>query len=798
MPAELTALYEIVTPVAATNLGDNPSVETDLNRWTAVGTAATVARDNTEARFGRYSVKVVSGTDVLSGGFYYTAAAGISVSSSTAMAVSFYVKNTARSMRISVRDQAGVELAVKTVTASAKWKLVTLAFTTGGSSTTVHFRFTNDNDATTHDFFVDAVLPELGAATTYVDGDQPDCFWDGVEHASTSQREAFGQGGLPTTLDSLGITVEGTTGLGMPALVLNRQDLGQLPGSVLEDVKVRERVATLVLNASGSTLTNLHKLRADLIDAIKPDRTAAPVQFRITYKGTDEEVHAHFAYEDGLGGGRREGFFETFGMRLLATNPFWFEDLQEISKPGFTQDLTKDRVLRRRRGEWGFPTTGANGNVLAIAEAPDGTVYFGGVFTDFAGVANTTRLAQLKGGVITALDGGVDNGEVRALAVAPDGTLYIGGTSTAVNSGTTVNRFWKYDPATDTFSALGGTPGVDGAVNGISIGLDGSVYPVGEFADEGTRITKWDGSVFSDPFGAGANATLRAVVTDAIGNLFIGGDQTSLAGVTSNRIHKWDVAAAVATAVGGNGQLNALCRALAIAKDGLLFAGGDFTTASGNTVNRIAQFGGADWLAMESGVDNLVYSLAMIDDFLWLGGTFLNTAATPALSMPRLGFWNGTTFVRSDVDLPGSPIVHAIAGAKKDVHIGHTTTGTIKVGKLTAVSNTGTASAYPIAVFTGPGTLKWLENFSTGDRLYFDLQAQAGEEITIDFRTGVKKITSNWRPAPLLPLRASDFGSWRLLPGSNDVVAYITGSTGATEIHFRWQLVHWSRDGGSP
>ena len=801
MTASLTKLYEIVTPLATTNLGDNPSLETDANRWTAVGTAAAVARDNTQARFGRYSIKITSGTDVLSGGYYYTAAAGITVAASTAHAVSFYVFNATRAMRLSARDQAGTELAVTpTIAASANWKRVELAFTTGGGSTTAHFRFTNDNDGTTHDFYVDAVLVEVQAlSTTYVDGDQPGCFWDGVEHASTSQRELTGPGGLSQAFDDLGIRVELATGMSMPPLNVNRQSLSRIPGSVFEDVKVMERTANLVLNASGTSLTNLHKLKRDLFDTIRPDRVRSDIPFRLTYKGADEEVSADFIYEDGFGGGRRNGFFETMAARLIAPDPYWYEDRQEISKPGFTQNITRNRVLRRRQGLWGFPTANGadSGAVLAIASAPDGRVYFGGSFTTFNSVTNSSRAAALITGVINALDGGIDNGQVNAIAVAPDGTVYLGGTFTAVNTGTTVNRIVKYTPSTDSFATMGVTPGVNGTVHAIAIGLDGSVYIAGEFTDEGTRITKWDGSVFSDPFGTGSASPIRALAIAPDGDLFVGGDFTSINAVTANRIAEWDVSSSVFSAVGGNGQLNAECRALAFGTDGKLYVGGDFTTASGNTVNRIAIWGGSDWLAMESGVDNDVHSLAWIGEFLWLGGIFLNTSATNAISLPRLGIWTGSAFVRSDVALPGTPIVSAIAGQDEDVYIGYDVAGAAAIGVQTTVTNNGSAAAYPIIVFTGPGILKWIENYSDRRRLYFDLEAQAGEEITISFSPFDKTVTSNWREAALQPLPGSDLATFRLLPGTNEITAFITGSTGATEIHVRWQIVHWSRDGGS-
>ena len=87
------ALFKIVTPEATTNLGANPSLETNTTRWSAVGSGASIARNNTQARFGRYSLAVTTGTSALGGAYYYTAGAGISVSASTSYTASLYIYN---------------------------------------------------------------------------------------------------------------------------------------------------------------------------------------------------------------------------------------------------------------------------------------------------------------------------------------------------------------------------------------------------------------------------------------------------------------------------------------------------------------------------------------------------------------------------------------------------------------------------------------------------------------------------------------------------------------------------------
>jgi hypothetical protein len=53
-----------------------------------------------------------------------------------------------------------------------------------------------------------------------------------------------------------------------------------------------------------------------------------------------------------------------------------------------------------------------------------------------------------------------------------------------------------------------------------------------------------------------------------------------------------------------------------------LFAAGDFATAGGVNVNRIAQWNGSSWSAMGSGMNAVVYALIGFDGDLIAGGTF--------------------------------------------------------------------------------------------------------------------------------------------------------------------------------
>jgi len=794
-------MFKIIVPEATTNLGVNPSLESNTTRWSAVGSGASIVRDNTQARFGRYSLKITTGTSALGGAYYYTAGAGISISASTSYTVSMYIYNPSDDARLAIWNNSSVELGNLQILSSSQWKRVEKTITTGTSSS-IHIRVTNDNSGVSQVLYVDGILPEKKtAAGTYCDGDQDGCSWDGVEHGSTSQREAFGPGGAIKTFTNIhaSLTDLDFTGMGMPPVIINQQPFAKLPGSVYEDTQVRGRVSNLMALAQGSSnLNNMHEIRQALLDAVKLDRVSQPNTFRLQYTSITNTVYADFLYEGGLEGGDRIGFSETLGLRLFAPDPYWYEDRQQVAVIDYVSNPNWNRFIRRKDGEWAFPTgTGANDYVRAIDISPSGIVYLGGAFTDFAGVSNTKRVASLVNDSITALGAGIDNGEVRAIAVGPDETAYIVGTFTAVDNGTSANRAVSYTTA-GGYATMG--TGLNGTARSVAVGIDGTVYVGGDFTSPATRLAKWNGSIWSS-IGTGANDNVRAIAVAPDGNLFLGGAFTNFAGVATNKVAKWNVTTSAASAVGGNSQLNGACDVLAFAPDGKLYAGGAFTTASGNTVNRIAVWGGSDWLPMESGVSDSVYSMAWAQGQLWFGGAFLTT--TSGLAMSNLGIWNGSTFVKTDIDLPNTgfggtnPLVLALGGIGKTVYMGHYGTGAAEASDKTTVSNVGSASAYPIATFSGPGTLVWLENYTSGDKLYFDLEAQDGEEIEIDFRPQKKSITSNWRQYSLQPKRGSDFGTFRLLPGSNDIIAYITGGSGNTALHFRWQITHWSIDGGA-
>jgi len=130
------------------------------------------------------------------------------------------------------------------------------------------------------------------------------------------------------------------------------------------------------------------------------------------------------------------------------------------------------------------------------------------------------------------------------------------------------------------------------------------------------------------------------------------------------------------------------------------------------------------------------------------------------------------------------------------LYAGFNSSGTATAAGVTTVSNAGSAEAHPVIEFTGPGALVQLVNYTTGDRLWFNLTLLAGEVATLDLTPGAISFRSNFRGnviGTILP--GSSLATWKLAPGLNALSCFVTGTSGATEVAMRWADAHWSIDG---
>ncbi|MCB0047502.1 MAG: hypothetical protein KDD92_18910, partial [Caldilineaceae bacterium] len=122
------------------------------------------------------------------------------------------------------------------------------------------------------------------------------------------------------------------------------------------------------------------------------------------------------------------------------------------------------------------------------------------------------------------------------------------------------------------------------------------------------------------------------------GNLYAGGDFTTAGGATVNRVAKWNGSSWTALGSG----MNSTVRALTMDASGTLYAGGYFTAAGGASADYIAQWDGTSWATLGSGMDSYVGSLTTdAGGNLYAGGWFTTAGGAPANHIAQ---WDGTSW----------------------------------------------------------------------------------------------------------------------------------------------------------
>ncbi|MCB8990519.1 MAG: DUF11 domain-containing protein [Ardenticatenaceae bacterium] len=338
----------------------------------------------------------------------------------------------------------------------------------------------------------------------------------------------------------------------------------------------------------------------------------------------------------------------------------WEMTLDENGRPTFAPAAITDT------GAWdtayGAPGTGlassGDHGVYALAADSQGNLYIGGDFT-IAGDQDARNLAMWDGSAWHPVGLGTSSA-VRALAVDSNDHLYVGGDFIYVtDSGGTdlyAYRIAKWDGS--SWGLLGddagsGGNGLNNNVYALTVDASDNLYIGGQFTTaynaSGSSVSvnyiaKWDGSSWSalgadsGAVGNGVNHIVNALALDGnllyVGGAFTTAYNSSVSSLDTNYIAAWDTDGSVWSALGagsgatGNGVNNAV-RALAIAPNGDLYLGGNFTIAyddvgSDVPTRYLAHWDGAAWDSgpVSDGVDYIVDALAFDGDQLIFGGSF--------------------------------------------------------------------------------------------------------------------------------------------------------------------------------
>jgi len=796
--------WYIIEPEAETNLVTNPSLETVVTGYTAVG--GTFARVATQSRRGSYSLEIDPTTGVNDGAFFGT----VSLVSGNTYTFGVDVKGVSSiPYRIYFGTTGGAVLGTPTTfTGTGDWQRVYMTYTET-ATTTRRLYLVKNNSANGEIFYADGWhCSQKSYNTTYIDGDQEGCEWDGEEHASTSSRSAQSRnGGRISNLTDYGLYVFEHPDTGMPRITNRMQTYALAHGATYLGYKVEPRVFSLLSSVRGTSFTDLHSKRKGIIDLIKPDLVNGiqPIAFRYDGANSNKPVQIQAIYEDGL---NMQDLIsdktERVGLRFVAPDPFFYEDGEASTALTTTKSASADYNIARIDGAWGQLGTGMNGIIYTSAyDKIRDRIYFGGVFTTANGVT-VNRICYWNGTTFVAMDSGV-NSAVEEIAVAPNGDVWIGGPFTTVGSAAAACKgLARWNVSGGTWTAFNPSTATFDFIHTLTLDSSGNLYIGGSFTDwdgiaNADNIAQYNGTTWS-ALGTGMNGGVQRIRVHPDNKVYVTGDFTTGNGVTLNYVGYWDGATFVAMGSGLAGG-STTGRVIAVDLSGNIYIGGTFTSAGGVSANNIVSWNGAAFFALSSGTDNIVYAIHIITDGIVLVGGGFSTAGGLTLA-DRYAGWNGSSWFHISVNLPGAPAVYNILSIEDDLYLGFSTTGTATTSEITTVNNPGTSLAYPkITINRSGGTsavVEWLRNETTGKTLYLNYALQSGETLTIDLTPGNRKIESSHRGNVIgtALLRNSDMAEFYLLPGDNDISAFVNTAGSPTMTSFiSFVPAHWSIDG---
>ncbi|MDB5267652.1 MAG: hypothetical protein JWP58_692, partial [Hymenobacter sp.] len=296
--------------------------------------------------------------------------------------------------------------------------------------------------------------------------------------------------------------------------------------------------------------------------------------------------------------------------------------------------------------------SGISDYVYGLAVAGNGDVYMGGRF-DQVGSMAASNVTRWNGSAWNILSSGTTNGVagiISALAVAPNGDVYVGGQFTKAGS-VVASNVARWNGTAWSSLGTGTANGVDNSVLALAVAGNGDVYVGGYFTQAGGvaagNVARWNGTAWS-PLGAGtangngaSGSTVSALAVAPNGDVYVGGQFTQAGGVAANAVARWD-----GTAWSPLGTGTSVVNALAVASNGDVYAGGYFTMVGGVAANRVARWNGTTWSSLgtgaANGVSSVVNALAVAPNGdVYVGGVFAQAGGVAANYVAR---WNGTTW----------------------------------------------------------------------------------------------------------------------------------------------------------
>jgi hypothetical protein len=291
-----------------------------------------------------------------------------------------------------------------------------------------------------------------------------------------------------------------------------------------------------------------------------------------------------------------------------------------------------------------------NCSVTSFAQI-GGDLYIGGEFT-IAGGVEASFIARWDGNAWHALgDPGQQGLDSSVYAMAASGDdLYVAGFFTFSGAGQRLNNIARWDGS--EWHSLG--YGTDYYVNSLAVD-ENYLYAAGPFTNVGdvdsfnvpaNHIARWSlsGHTWS-ALNQGSNYEVTRLALSG-NSLYAGGWLTAVGNAApddtpANYLARWNTDSETWGSVGYG--LNANPWTLTTDPAGNLYAGGTFNEVCGNAacgsgnteVNYIAQWNGATWSALGSGMDDYVSSLVYYEGALYASGDFNQAGGVSAAHIAR-------------------------------------------------------------------------------------------------------------------------------------------------------------------
>ncbi len=271
--------------------------------------------------------------------------------------------------------------------------------------------------------------------------------------------------------------------------------------------------------------------------------------------------------------------------------------------------------------------------------------------------------------------------------------------SAVVNQGIKANvEYYSSGSVTVNGTVVTGT-GTDWIANRIPVGAR-----IGFGSTSSADITTWYriASYPSMSNKTGFTGAPQAIAVDSSGSLYVGGPFTAYSGSSPTRIVKLTPSGSIDTSFNSGAGFNAAVNVIRFDSSGSLWVGGDFTSYSGSTVNRIIKLNpnGTRDASFDTGSGFGGGSVIDIQfdssGSLWVGGGFTTYkgVSTPYIAKILPDGTRDTTFVTSSANAPNTSVYTVAVDNADNVYIG---------GNFTQVGTVANNSRYIAKLLkTGP------------------------------------------------------------------------------------------------